>query len=77
MSNHSTNPTVLTTVTLTDQNTGRPVTYNVDWAKECSPSERYPWTHQLVMTRPAGRKAYVMDCVFVGDVLVKHTNPRG
>ncbi len=71
------NTTIHPTVTLTDQNTLRPVTYNVEHVKVCTPSERYPWTHQLVMTRPRGRKAYVMDCVFVGDVLVKHNTPRG
>jgi len=77
MSNTHENTTIHSTVTLTDPQTLRPVHYNVDFVKQLTPTERSPWTHQIVMTRPRGRKAYIVDVVVIGDVIVKHTRPRG
>jgi hypothetical protein len=74
----SNDTTVLDTVNIVDQNTGKQVAWQVEYAHpHNAPSARYPWTHQLVLRRPTGRVTYIVDAVLIGDVLVKHSTPRG
>lgn len=65
--------TALGTLTTTDQNTLRPITWNVESVSEMS---IYGWTHQYLVTRPQGRSTYVIDVTLIGDVVVKHSNAR-
>lgn len=70
--------TLLDTITLTDQNTGRPVTWNVEASSEHGPNvrSRYGWTHTVMVSRPKGRRVYAMDVELVGDVVVRNNQPR-
>jgi antirestriction protein len=67
---------VLDTVNIPDQNTGRMVPWRVVDVKVLTPSANYPWTHQLMLMRPTGKTIYVMDGVFIEDVLVQQSGLR-
>lgn len=71
-------PTILPTVTIVDQNTNRPVIWNIDHAVEAGPNvtRLYGWTHALMISRPKGRRIYAIDAEIIGDVIVRHNAPR-
>jgi len=72
----ATTATPLDTITTKDQNTGRQITWNVGHAAEIDPAKSYGWTHTIMVSRPKGRAVYVMHAELIGDVIVRHSNPR-
>lgn len=74
----STENRVLETLTTADQNTGRQITWNVNYVHENGPNVRreYGWTHTLGVSRPKGRRGYAVDVELIGDVVVRHNTPR-
>lgn len=73
-----TNATALQTITTIDRNTLCPITWNVEHVVEHgeNTTRQYGWTHGFAVTRPKGRRVYSMDVVLIGDVVVKHNEPR-
>ena len=65
--------TALTTITTTDQNTRRPIIWNVDHMAERS---ECGWTHQLMVSRPKGRSTYIVWVAIEAGEIVKHSNPK-
>lgn len=66
----------LETLTTIDQNTRRPITWNIDYVGECGPNVgRYGWTHCYGVSRPRGRRSYMIHVELVGDVVVRHSQP--
>lgn len=60
-----TNTTHPATVTTTDQNTGRTITWDVGYFSPCLPNtladakrNGQPWTHMIGLSRPKGRRLY-------------------
>lgn len=72
-----TEPTILDTVTTVDQNTGRPVVWNVEHVTAHGDNTRgaYGYTHVLAVSRPKGRRVYALHVEMIGDVVVRHSTP--
>ncbi len=73
----TTTATPLSTITTTDQNTQRTITWNVDHVIEHGANTRsqYGWTHLFMLSRPKGRVSYVVHVELIGDVVVRQSRP--
>lgn len=69
--------TVLSTITITDKNTLRPITWNVDHVMSAGENvaRLYGWTHAIAISRPKGRRSFLIHAELIGDVIVRHTDP--
>lgn len=68
------------TVTTIDQNTRREITWNVDFVQEQEgtvESAENGWTHFLGVSRPKGRRSYVMFVRMNADgQVLRHSTPQ-
>lgn len=66
------------TIETIDQNTRRPITWNVDAVTDAGPqvTSRYGWTHSLAISKPKGRRVYVIWAVIEDNVVIRHSSPK-